>query len=92
MSSSNCRHKWVGHRNPGTPDGPGEYVEYCDHCGTDRDAVEAAQPVEVIVSTLPADFLTNRPGICRRCGGTWPDCCICGDDSHWTTGAGRHQR
>lgn len=41
MSNTNCRHKWVGHQNPGTPDGPGEYTETCAHCGADRDAVES---------------------------------------------------
>ena len=29
-------HKWVGHKNPNTSDGPGEYVEYCDNCGSER--------------------------------------------------------
>lgn len=36
-----CDHKWVGHKNPNTPDGPGEYVKFCDNCGaewTDDDA------------------------------------------------------
>lgn len=26
-------HKWTGHKNNDTPDGPGEYFEYCEHCG-----------------------------------------------------------
>lgn len=26
-------HKWTGHKNDDTPDGPGEYLEYCKICG-----------------------------------------------------------
>ena len=26
------------------------------------------------------------PGVCGRCGGTWPTCCSCPDVSHWNRG------
>jgi hypothetical protein len=28
------------------------------------------------------EFL-KQPGVCRRCGGSFPDGCSCPDDSHW---------
>jgi hypothetical protein len=31
-----CAHVWKGWKNPGTPDGPGEYYEYCDLCGCEN--------------------------------------------------------
>ncbi|MCI0393296.1 MAG: hypothetical protein MOB07_31590 [Acidobacteria bacterium] len=31
-----CEHVWKGHKNPNTPDGPGEWVEYCDACGAEK--------------------------------------------------------
>jgi hypothetical protein len=27
--------------------------------------------------------LRDQFGVCRRCGGTFPTCCSCPDDSHW---------
>lgn len=34
-----CRaggHRWKGHTNPSTPDGPAESVAYCDWCGAEK--------------------------------------------------------
>lgn len=32
-----CEHEWVGHRDSGIgTDLPGEYIEYCKHCGHER--------------------------------------------------------
>lgn len=30
-------HEWKSHKNPDTPDGPGEWIEYCDNCGVESD-------------------------------------------------------
>lgn len=35
-AQENCVHEWVGHKNPNTPDGPGEWIEYCKHCGMEN--------------------------------------------------------
>lgn len=29
------------------------------------------------------DCAGRQIGFCRRCGGTFPTCCSCPDDSHW---------
>lgn len=31
------KHEWKSHKNPDTPDGPGEYIVSCDACGTEMD-------------------------------------------------------
>lgn len=31
-----CEHVWKGHKNPDTPDGPGEWIEFCDLCGSEK--------------------------------------------------------
>lgn len=31
-----CEHEWAGHKNPDTPDGPGEWIEYCKKCGMEN--------------------------------------------------------
>lgn len=31
-----CEHVWKGWKNPGTPQGPGDYIEYCDLCGAEK--------------------------------------------------------
>ena len=31
-----CEHVWIGHKNPNTPDGPGDYFEFCDKCGAEK--------------------------------------------------------
>jgi len=31
-----CEHVWTGPKNPDTPDGAGEYVEFCEHCGAEN--------------------------------------------------------
>lgn len=31
-----CDHEWVGHKNPDTVHGPGEWVEYCKKCGCEN--------------------------------------------------------
>lgn len=30
-------HEWKSHKNPDTPDGPGEWIQYCDACGVEAD-------------------------------------------------------
>lgn len=29
-------HRWVTHRDPNTPDGPGDVHVYCDVCGSEK--------------------------------------------------------
>lgn len=31
-----CEHVWKSHRNPDSPDGPGDVVAYCDKCGIEK--------------------------------------------------------
>lgn len=31
-----CEHEWEGHKDPNTPNGPGEYHEICRKCGAEN--------------------------------------------------------
>jgi hypothetical protein len=34
-----CPHSWTHHKNPDSPDSPGEYTIYCEHCGSERQEI-----------------------------------------------------